>query len=188
MLVLTDRRQADRPLPEVIAAAVAGGARRVVLREKDLPPARRAELADRLREVLAPVGGTLIVAGPDPLGGRAVHLAVADPQPTGMTLIGRSCHGAAEVDRLATEDYATVSPVFATRSKPGYGPPLRPAGLAALVARTGKPLLALGGVSTPDQAAQCRDAGAAGVAVMGALMRSPDPAGWVAALLCEVPA
>lgn len=185
VVVVTDRRQAAAPLPEVVTAAVAGGARWVLLREKDLPRARRAALAARLREILAPVGGRLIVAGADPLGGDAVHLpALADPpSPVDrkgeggvVRLVGRSCHNAAELDRLALEHYATLSPVFASRSKPGYGPPLGLAGLAALCRRATRPVLALGGIQTPEQAAGCVAAGAAGVAVMGAVMRAADPA------------
>ena len=185
VLVVTDRRQARPPLPEVVAAAVAGGARWVLLREKDLPYRQRYALAERLRAVLAPVGGRLVVAGPDPLGGDAVHLSATDP-PAGdraAALVGRSCHDPAEVARLAAEDYLTVSPVFPSASKPGYGPPLGLAGLAGLVRlAAGRPVLALGGVETPERAAACRAAGAAGVAVMGAAMRSADPAGLVAGL------
>ena len=50
---------------------MAGGVRWVVLREKDLPRAERVALAGDLRAILAEAGGTLIVAGPDPLGGDA---------------------------------------------------------------------------------------------------------------------
>ena len=97
----------------------------MVLREKDLPRAERAALAADLRAILADVGGTLIVAGPDPLGGDAVHLPAAGPYPPPTHgLVGRSCHDAAELDRLTTEHYATVSPVWPTKTKPGYGPPL----------------------------------------------------------------
>ncbi|WFE25095.1 thiamine phosphate synthase [Solwaraspora sp. WMMD791] len=177
ILLLTDRRQATRPLPEVVAAAVAGGVRQVVLRERDLLRAQRAALADRLRALLAPVAGTLIVAGPDPLGGDAVHLSAAGPYPPpGHGLVGRSCHDEAELGRLTTEDYVTVSPVFATASKPGYGPALGPTGLARLARRAGRPVVALAGVATAEQVATCRAAGAAGVAVMGAVMRAADPA------------
>lgn len=200
-MVVTDRRQARRPLPDVIAAAVAGGTRVVLLREKDLPRAERAALAERLRAVLSPVGGHVIVAGPHPLGGDAIHLAATDPLPApdplimgGMRghagdtpkpdhdqrgvarVVGRSCHGAEELDRLTVEDYVTVSPVFASTSKPGYGPALGPDGLAALCRRTDRPVLALGGVETAAQVAACLDAGAAGVAAMGAIMRAADPA------------
>lgn len=187
IVVVTDRRQARQPLPEVIGAAVAGGARWVLLRERDLPRAERLALARRLRELLAPVGGTLLVAGPDPLDGDAVHLAAAGPYPPpALPLVGRSCHDEAELRRLSTEDYVTLSPVFPTLSKPGYGPPLEPAGLARLVTRTPVPALALGGVDTPERVAACRAAGVAGVAVMGAVMRADDPAGLVRSLVAAV--
>ena len=181
LVLLTDRRQARRSLVDVVAAAVDGGARYVVLREKDLPRYERAALADALRVVLAPVDGRLIVAGPDPLGGDAVHLAAADPA-VATALVGRSCHRAEDLARLSNEDYVTLSPVFPSRSKPGYGPPLGAAGLARLCARTPVPVFALGGVTSPDQVAACVAAGAAGVAVMGGVMRAADPAAAVAAL------
>ncbi|SCF16034.1 thiamine-phosphate pyrophosphorylase [Micromonospora mirobrigensis] len=182
-VVLTDRWQARRPLVEVVAAAVAGGVRWVVLREKDLPRAERVALAADLRAVLTETGGTLIVAGPDPLGGDAVHLPAAGPYPPPRhTLVGRSCHDAAELDRLTSEDYVTLSPVHPTRTKPGYGPPLGVAGLRRLVAVSPVPVLALGGVETAAQARDCVAAGAAGVAVLGAIMRAPDPAHTAATL------
>jgi thiamine-phosphate diphosphorylase len=185
LVILTDRRTAGRSLVDVVRAAVDAGARWVVLREKDLPRDRRAALADALRAVLAPAGGRLVVAGRDPLGGDAVHLPAAGPYPPPqrLALVGRSCHDEAELARLSTEDYATVSPVFPTPSKPGYGPPLTPRGVARLAARSPVPVVALGGVRTPEQAAACIAAGAAGVAVMGAVMRAADPAAVVAGLL-----
>ena len=186
VLVLTDRRQAARPLTEVVSAAVDGGARSVVLREKDLPRSSRLALAAALRAILRPVGGRLIVAGPDPLGGDAVHLAAADPVPAGVGFVGRSCHDGTELAGLSTEDYATVSPVFPSASKPGYGPALGLPRLAGLVSRTATTVLALGGIAGPADAAACVNAGAAGVAVMGAVMRAEDPGAVVAKLVAEV--
>lgn len=168
MVVLTDRRLAARPLPEVVAAAVRGGAAWVVLREKDLGYGERRALAESLRAVVP--AGRLVIAGPDPLGGDAVHLSAADPVPTGVGLIGRSCHG---VPRLSTEDYVTLSPVYPTPTKPGYGPALGPSGAATLAGAV--PWLALGGVHSPQRAAACAAAGAAGIAVLGAVMRANDP-------------
>jgi thiamine-phosphate diphosphorylase len=185
LLLLTDRRQAGRSLVDVVAAAVEGGARHVVLREKDLPRDERLALAAALRAVLGPAGGQLIVAGPDPLGGDAVHLAAADA-PISARLVGRSCHRAADLRQLSQVDYVTLSPVFASPSKPGYGPPLGADGLARLCARTTIPVFALGGVTSPDKAVACVAAGARGVAVMGAVMRATDPAATVAALLGAV--
>ncbi|MFC7544972.1 thiamine phosphate synthase [Plantactinospora sp. GCM10030261] len=184
LLVLTDRWLAGRPLPDVVRAAVDGGARWVLLRERDLPRDQRAELAVELRAILAPVAGTLLVAGPDPLGGEAVHLPSAGPYPPPeLGLVGRSCHDATELTRLSTEDYVTLSPVFPTRTKPGYGPPLRPGGLSRLIARSPVPAVALGGVETPEQVSACRAAGAVGVAVLGAVMRADEPTATVATLL-----
>ncbi|SCL40826.1 Thiamine monophosphate synthase [Micromonospora pallida] len=177
VVALTDRRLARRPLPEVVAAAVAGGVRWVVLREKDLPRPERAALAAELRAILAEAGGTLVVAGPDPLDGDAVHLPAAGPYPPpDLPLVGRSGHDRAELARLTTEDYVTVSPVHPTRTKPGYGPPLHPEGLADLIRASPVPVLALGGIETPDQVHACVAAGAVGVAVLGALMRAEHPA------------
>ena len=189
LLVLTDRHQARRPLPAVIAAAVAGGARWVLLRERDLPVAARARLAAELRELLAGVGGTLSVAGADPLGGAAVHLpAAAAAPPPGLALVGRSCHDRTELAGITGEDYVTVSPVWPSASKPGYGPPLRLRGLRDLVRFSPVPVLALGGVESASQVRAVRAAGAVGVAVLGAVMRAPDPAAVVADLLAAATA
>jgi len=182
LLVLTDRTQAAGRLVETVAAAVGAGARAVVLREKDLPGAERDRLAAELAAVLAPVGGLLVRAGAGV--GPAVHLAAADPFPDPRPqLVGRSCHSAAELARAAAEgcDWAMLSPVYPTSSKPGYGPALGPAGLTALI-RTDLDAFALGGVQPGDVAA-CRAAGAYGVAVMGPVMRDPQVvAAYLAAL------
>jgi thiamine-phosphate pyrophosphorylase len=89
-----------------------------------------------------------------------------------------------EVDGAVAEgcDYVTVSPVAASASKPGYGPALGPAGLAALL-RPGLPVYALGGV-LPSTVMSYVDAGAYGVAVMGPVMRDPTV---VDAYLKELP-
>lgn len=183
VVLLTDRLVARGGLERVVAEAVAGGVRGVVLREKDLPRAERAALAADLRAILADVGGTLVVAGPDPLGGDAVHLPAAGPYPPPThSLVGRSCHTETELNRLTTEHYATISPVWPTRTKPGYGPPLGIAGLGSLVRVSPVPLLALGGVETPEQVTACVQTGATGVGVLGALMRAANPAETAATL------
>jgi thiamine-phosphate diphosphorylase len=180
LLVLTDRTQCTSVTAAVVAA-VEHGARAVVLREKDLSPDERAALAASLRSVLKPVGGLLIAAGG--LAGTSqasfvdgVHLAAADPVPAFRpAILGRSCHDRAELALATGEgcDYVTVSPVFPSPSKPGYGPPLGPSGLASLAWVAGPLVYALGGV-TPDRVAACRSAGAHGIAVMGAVMREPS--------------
>ncbi|MCI4062730.1 thiamine phosphate synthase [Micromonospora sp. R77] len=176
VVLLTDRRVARGPLVDVVAAAVRGGVRWVVLREKDLPSAERAALAAELRAILADAGGTLIAAGPDPLDGDAVHLPSAGPcPPPRLALVGRSCHDEPELARLTTEHYVTLSPVFPTKTKPGYGPPLHARELRRLIEASPVPALALGGIETPEHVRACVEVGAVGVAVLGAVMRSDDP-------------
>lgn len=186
LLVLTDRwlaAEVGRTVGATVEAAVWGGVRGVVLREKDLAVGERLELAWELRALLDPVDGTLIVASDVGLardvGGVGVHLARDEPPPGDPGLVvGRSCHDGAELWDAAGLglDYVTLSPVFPTASKPGYGPALGPR-MAGLVRDTPRcpPVYALGGV-TPERAVECRAAGAYGIAVMGAVMRAADPA------------
>jgi thiamine-phosphate pyrophosphorylase len=152
-IVFTDRRQATRPLEEVVAAAVDAGARLVVLREEDLPDDERQALAERLRSL---VGERLVL--------------------TGVDYPGRFCHSLAELVAAEGAPFATLSPIFPTRSKPGYGPPLGLAGLARLCCAAKLPVYALGGVDSPERVRACLAQGASGVAVMGAVMRAADPA------------
>jgi thiamine-phosphate diphosphorylase len=185
LLVLTDRTQTGgRPVVDVVRAAVEGGARAVVLREQDLPRPERVQLAAALRAVLASVDGLLLAASDAGLDADGVHLAAHDAFPAVRPrIVGRSCHRPEELQRAARGGctYATLSPIFASASKPGYGPAL---GTGALADRP-LPVFALGGV-TSDNAGECVAAGADGVAVMGAVMRAPDPAAVVAALTAEL--
>jgi len=206
LMVLTDRRMAadaGHDLIDVVAAAVGAGASAILLREKDLPPDDRHRLAVRLRAVTLGAGAALVVAGDVALartvGADGVHLAAGDPWPDGSAAadlrVGRSCHTPGELVSAATAGiaaYATFSPVFATASKPGYGPALGIDGLAdgcRVAAAVGSPLAvyALGGIG-PAQAAACLAAGVAGVAVMGTVMRADDPGAAVTSLRNELAA
>jgi thiamine monophosphate synthase len=178
LVLLTDRRSAAGPLVSVVEAAVRGGAGWVILRERDLPYASRRALADELRAVVPE--GRLIVAGSDPLGGDAVHLAEADPLPSSpVKLVGRSRHAQSVRSADATAggnrhtSYVTLSPIYLSASKPGYGPALGARAAAELAGET--PWLALGGIDSAERAAECAAAGATGIAVMGAVMRAADP-------------
>ncbi|QJE74449.1 thiamine phosphate synthase [Aerophototrophica crusticola] len=191
LLLITDRTQARLPLVDVVAAAVAGGCRWVSLREKDLCPAGRLALLAELRAVTGPAGAQLTVHG-DLDAARAcdgVHLGAGGDVTAARdllgpgALVGVSCHTVDAVRRAAAAgaDYVTLSPIFLTDSKPGYGPALGPGALRGAAA-IGVPVLALGGVGVATAAA-CREAGAAGLAVMGGVMRAAEPAGLVRRLL-----
>ena len=79
----------------------------------------------------------------------------------------------------------TVSPVFTTASKQGYGPAIGLDGLAEITARASGAVVALGGI-TAKTAPLCLAAGAHGVAVMGEAMRAEDPQAAVEAILAAM--
>jgi thiamine monophosphate synthase len=156
----------------------------VWLREKNLPPPDRRRLAAALADLLHGIGGVLISSpGPGREMADGIHLGASD-QAEGARVFGRSCHGAADLAEAAGEgcQWATLSPIFASISKPGYGPALGPGALSACPL----PVWALGGVDAGN-AADCLRAGASGVAVMGSVLGSADPAGEVARLLGALP-
>jgi thiamine-phosphate pyrophosphorylase len=185
ILVISDRSQLCRPMLAVAEAVFAGGCRWFSLREKDLPAAERRILLAALVE-LGHSYGAVVTAHEDvnavvAIGGDGVHLpGGSDPHTVRMrlpqALIGASAHSAAEASAQlgAGADYVTISPVFLTASKPGYGPAIGLDGLAKAAAAALGPVLALGGI-TAQNAGLCRSAGAAGIAVMGEVMRAADP-------------
>ncbi len=79
--------------------------------------------------------------------------------------IGVSCHSLDELCRAEDEgaDYAYISPIFESPSKPGYGPAFGLEGLRAAARAVRIPVIALGGVNAANEAL-CVEAGAAGVA------------------------
>ena len=159
ILLITDRSQASRPLPDVVAAALDGGCRWVSLREKDLPPGDRRRLAETLLKRAEPYKARVGVHEDAGLAAslrlRALHLpaagnvAVAKRQADPRCLIGLSCHSAEDVAAAAASgaDYASLSPVFLTESKPGYGPALGIERVGAIAKGSKLPLVALGGLS-----------------------------------------
>jgi thiamine-phosphate pyrophosphorylase len=193
LIVVTDRRlceEAGRTLLDTIERTVGAAEVAILYREKDLDEVDRLHLGRGIAAALPE--GRLVVAGDHllaaQLGAVAVHLAADQPTPAvppGM-LVGRSCHSADEVlSRSATLDYATLSPVATSISKPGYGPEVGDEEVAKACA-SGVPVWALGGI-TPGGARRWFDSGAAGVAVCGAVMAAPDPAAIVSELAREIP-
>lgn len=186
LLLVTDRRQAVRSLVDILQVACAAGLRFASIREKDLSEPEQLILANELLPVTEQHGATLVLHGRPEVAQAAglagVHLpAATDPRRARdllgpAALIGVSVHTPAEAARLDPDliAWAIAGPAHATPSKPGYGPALGPAGIAAIAAACPVPVLAIGGVTAatiPDLVA----AGAAGVAVMGGMMRADDP-------------
>jgi thiamine-phosphate pyrophosphorylase len=93
-------------------------------------------------------------------------------------LLGVSVGSAEEAVRVRAwpADYWSIGPCFTTANKPDAGPALGPEGFAALarLAPDGMPVIGIGGI-TPANAATIVRTGAAGVAVMGAVVGAWNP-------------
>jgi len=186
LLVITDRVSATHDLIEMVGACLRAGCRWIMVREKDLATPDLTTLAGDIVALARPFGARIVVNGDLEAAVAArsdgVHLqsgediAAARVAMGDGALIGLSCHARSELQAAlaAGADYATYSPVFLTESKPGYGPALGLEGLRGACAATPGPVIALAGISK-DNAADCLRAGAAGIAVMGGVMRADDP-------------
>ncbi len=183
LLIVTDRHGCPEPLETRVTACLAAGARWVWLRDRDLPAPERAALAKTLAAQVARVGGALTIGRDVELAaqvgaagvqlGDAAAVAPARARLGRGALLGVSAHSLAEVRaaREAGADYVTLSPIFLTASKPGYGPAL---GLEVLrEAAEVMPTVALGGINAATVTACCCT-GAAAVATMGIVMRSSN--------------
>ena len=188
LYLVTDRLLAGgRPLTEVVAAAVAGGATVVQLREKHCTTRDFVELARALKNQLHGSGVPLIIndrldvalaAGADGLHLGQQDMTIADARrllPPGM-VIGISAESLA--DAIAAEkegaDYLGISPVFATATKVDAAPPLGLEGVAAIRATVRLPLVGIGGINV-ENVTSVIAAGADGVAVVSAIVAADNP-------------
>ena len=182
LMLVSDRSlcAGEDGLVAAVKAAVTGGVDAVQLREKDLAASELSSLARRLREMTRGqaallVNGSLEVALAAEADG--VHLPEDAPpveRPRRSFLIGRSVHSLAAARRAEAEDvdYLIAGPVYETRSHPGR----EPAGVSLIreiTRHVRTPTLAIGGV-TAGRVEEVVRAGAAGIAVISAVLRQPD--------------
>jgi thiamine-phosphate pyrophosphorylase len=197
LLLVTDRAQARRPLAEIVTAALLSGCRWVRVREKDLPEDEQVPLLRGLLPVAHRHGARLVLHGEAALarlaGADGVHLPAGGDAAAARTLLGPeklvgvSIHTVTEAEAIdpRAADYALAGPAFETPSKPGYGPEIGRKGLAEIARASRVPVLAIGGINTA-RVGEVIAAGCAGVAVMGGVMRAPDPALEVSALIATL--
>ena len=170
----------------VCRAAVQGGATMIQVRWKDGTPSEVLELT---RALVAALPVPVLVndrvdialaagAAGAHLGWDDVPLAALRPHVPAGFLLGISVGSDDEASRALglPADYWSIGPCFATPTKHDAGPPLGPEGFAALArhAPDGVPVIGIGGISSTNALSVVR-AGAAGVAVIGAVLGAPDP-------------
>ena len=189
-MLVTDGRRAHLPLFELIEEAVAGGVDAVYLRDV-APPLK--DLASLVRGVQQRAGDrAMVLVNGAPAVARAcgtgLHLRERETDIFAArslllpgTLVGRSVHSVEAAIASAGADYVLAGHVYPSASKPGLRP-LGLAGVTAIVAAAPCPTLAIGGI-TPERVAEVVLAGAAGVAVIGAIVEADDPRA-AAASLC----
>ena len=196
VLVITDARlAAPRRVTEVVRAALEAGARSVQMRNKGEEPRALVELGRELRTLTREHGALLLVndrvdvalavqadgvhVGPHDLPVAAVRSIT----PPGF-LVGRSADDPDVALRAVAEgaDYIGCGTVYATTTKADAGEVIGLEGLAAVARAVPVPVVAIGGI-TVERAGEIVPTGAAGVAVVGAVMSAADPAEAVRRLL-----
>ncbi|PLX72541.1 MAG: thiamine phosphate synthase [Desulfuromonas sp.] len=190
LYLISDRQQLapGRKLTEVLESALQGGVPAIQLREKDLPADQLYRLAIELRRLTSRYGARLLIneridlalaveADGVHLPGHSLPIPVARKLLGSQRLIGVSTHHLDEIDKACQQgaDFVTFGPVFATPSKACYGPPQGLAALREACRSNLIPVFALGGIKSEHQAV-IRSSGAAGIALISAILTADNPA------------
>lgn len=187
LYLVTDTAQCgDRGVPAVVRAAVAGGVDAVQVRAKEGSDRERLALVLAVQDVLRGTGVPLLVndavdvaliAGVD-----GVHLGQSDLPAHEVRriapdlLLGLSVstpEQAAAVDP-AVVDHLGVGPVRETATKPDAAAALGADGVAAVVAASPVPCVAIGGIH-PDNLDGLRGTGISGFCVVSEICGAADP-------------
>lgn len=189
LCVITDERTAgDRSLLDIVRAAIQGGATMIQLRAKSATTRAIVTLGQALHEVTRSAGVPLIINDRIDialaLDAEGVHVG-QDDMPAAIArrimgpdrILGVSAETVAQAQQAARDgaDYLGVGTVFATPSKADVGPPIGIAGLTEIARGVALPVVAIGGI-TIENARSVMEAGAAGLAVISAVVGARDAA------------
>ncbi|MEW6546774.1 MAG: thiamine phosphate synthase [Bacillota bacterium] len=195
LYVIADRTFAGgRSEEEIVSQAARGGATAIQLRGKELTGRQLYLTGLSLRKLTRQLGLLFIVNDRVDVAlavdADGVHLGQEDlPLEAARRLMGRRKIIGISVDTLAEAvaaqrggaDYLGAGPVFATASKADAGPVMGPEGLRRICTAVRIPVVGIGGVNAHN-ARQVVNAGAAGVAVISAVVAAPDMAAAASAL------
>ncbi|MFN8485496.1 MAG: thiamine phosphate synthase [Anaerolineae bacterium] len=185
---------------DIARAAIAGGATVVQLRQKHGSTREMALLGHALRRLTREAGVTFIVndrldvalavdadgvhVGQDDLPADAARALLG---PGRLLGVSAATPDEARAAHAAGADYLGVGAVYATGSKADAGAPIGLDGLALVAQSTPLPVVAIGGIG-PGRAAPCIAHGAAGVAVISAIVSQDDPQAAARRLRAEIDA
>mgnify|MGYP000574969260 FL=1 len=199
LYVLTDRGLSrGRSEVEIVQAALAGGATAIQLRWKVGPLAEAVRAGRALRELCREAGALFVVNDRVDLAlaleADGVHLGVEDlPLAEARRLAGNrlvigfspSTLEEALAAERAGADYLGVGPVYGTATKADAGPAVGLEHVRRIAQAVSIPVVGIGGI-TADNARPVIQAGAAGVAVISAVVAAEDPRAAAAALRAAV--
>jgi thiamine-phosphate pyrophosphorylase len=181
---VTDPRLPHAQLLTVIRAAAENGADWIQVRDHGASARELFDFAQAVITICRPRGVRVAVndridvalaVGADgvQLGGRSLSVRVAR-ELVGALSLGVSVHGLESAVQAEGADWITFGHVFPTSSHPDTTP-RGVAALAQAVQAVHIPVIAIGGIGT-RQVGPVIQAGAAGIAVMSAILDAPDPA------------
>jgi thiamine-phosphate pyrophosphorylase len=182
--ITDDLRDGLEGLVARAAAAARGGATMVQLRLKDADPRTMVEVARAMvRALPVPVVVNDRVDVAMAAGAAGVHVGHEDLPVAAVRrivpaafIIGASVGGDEDVSNASDADYVGIGPVFDTASKLDAGAPIGLGELTRLARICQLPAVAIGGIDARN-AGEVMAAGAAGVAVIRAVMSAVDPEG-----------
>lgn len=185
LLVITDRTLSKEDLLNVIGLSCKSGVKAFQLREKDLSSKDLLGLSKKIQTITKKYKALLLIndrldiallSGADgihsPEGGiEAKYDRISNPK----LITGKSVHSLAVAKKAEKDgyDYLLFGPVFHTPAKIKFGAPQGIEKLKKLCSSVRIPVFAVGGIS-PLRAKQCLQAGAHGIAVIRAVMRSKN--------------
>lgn len=188
LYLVTDRSMTrGRRLDEIVVESIEGGVTMVQLREKTLDTKDFMEQAAALKAAASRCSVPLIINDRLDIAlacsAAGVHLGQSDmrcAQARGIAgrsmIIGVSVSTVEEALRAQADgaDYLAVSPVFDTPTKTDTPPATGIEGLREIRNAVQLPVVAIGGITTAN-AAEVMSSGVDGIAVVSAIMASPDP-------------
>jgi thiamine-phosphate pyrophosphorylase len=195
LYVITDAGLSPgRTHADIARAALAGGADAVQLRDKSSTAQNLSVLASEIQPIARKFGAVFLVndrvdvalvagadgahVGQEDLPAREARRLLKTPAILGVSA------GTVEEARQAQRDgadYIGVGPVYPTPTKPDAGEAIGVEGLARIIRAVEVPVVAIGGIDA-DNVAQVIAAGAAGAAVVSAVVRASDMAAAARAL------
>ncbi|WP_421919633.1 thiamine phosphate synthase [Marinifilum sp.] len=188
LYLVTDKELAkDKALEDVVEEAVKGGVSMVQIREKEACSKDFYQLAASIKKVLEKYKVPLIINDRLDIAlavdADGLHIGQSDlPYHVARKILGpnkiiglsvESTEQAKEANQLDV-DYIGLSPVFSTQTKNDIAKPLELEGVKEIMSFSKHAAVAIGGINS-ENAADLIKAGADGIAVVSAIVCSPDP-------------